>query len=83
MEERLRQCLLAAFIFMDVWKRREAAGEAAAPAAMIGKDEVASIEIALRAIGPWAMLIGRPLMHPLVAENLSERNLYAFSQNEH
>ena len=54
-EERLRQCLLAAFIFLDAWPAVE------------NEEEAASIDTAMRAIGPWAMLIARPLMQPLIA----------------
>ena len=49
-----QQCLLASFMFMDFWQRLQKGQD-------LKRRELCALQATLLKIGPWAVLIGRPL----------------------
>lgn len=52
----INQSLWAAFIFMDLWKNQQTVDD--------------DVWKALRKIGPWATMMGKPLARPFTEKNL-------------
>ena len=61
-----QQCLLASFMFMDFWQRLQQGQD-------LKRRELCALQAALPQIGPWAVLIGRPLALGMV-EDVSVAN---------
>ena len=63
----LRQSLMAVFSALEIWQKLETEPRS------ISQREIYSIWRELDGIGPWANLIARPLMQPLLLFQMKER----------